>query len=398
MKAFVFTDEALSRQAGRFVWLEIDSEKAVNAPLRNRFAIRAFPTFFVVDPRDTSVVLRWVGAATAAQLNVMLDEAHDRSTGVAAAKNTPLSGPEASLAAADRAYGAGDYETAAAAYRAALATAPANWPPYSRTIESTLFALQMIDSCEAAAVLAAETYPRLRSTPSAANVAVSGLSCALELDSTSAVRRDLLPGLEAAAREVAVGSYGPAALAAAEAGVTTASADDISSVLATLIEARRAAGDEPGRLAAAREWAAFLEWHAAEAKTPEQRTVFDSHRLGAYLELNEPERAIPMLEQSARDFPDDYNPHSRLAVTYKAMKRWDDALAASGRALERAYGPRKLGMLGTRADILTAKGDLDGARTVLDEAIRTAEALPDGQRSEGTIASLKKRREAMAGG
>ena len=45
-----------------------------------------------------------------------------------------------------------------------------------------------------------------------------------------------------------------------------------------------------------------------------------------YLELGQPERALPMLQASERDLPDDYNPPARLAVAYKAMKRWDEAI------------------------------------------------------------------------
>ena len=119
--------------------------------------------------------------------------------------------------------------------------------------------------------------------------------------------------------------------------------------------------------------------------------VFDSHRLAAYMELGEPARAVPMLQQSEKDFPDDYNPPARLAVAYLEMGRWDEAVAASDRALARAYGPRKLRLYQNRADIFVGKGDPAGARKTLEEAIAFAEALPPGQRSEGAIASLKKK-------
>src|SRR5687767_6303047 len=59
MRAFVFTDPALAGQASRFVWLEIDTEKAKNAAVRKRLAVSALPTFFVLDPRDERVALRW---------------------------------------------------------------------------------------------------------------------------------------------------------------------------------------------------------------------------------------------------------------------------------------------------------------------------------------------------
>src|SRR5207244_11424020 len=115
----------------------------------------------------------------------------------------------------------------------------------------------------------------------------------------------------------------------------------------------------------------------------------------AYIELGEPERAIPMLEQSQKDFPDDYNPPARLAIAYKEMKRWDEALAASDRALSMVYGPRRLQILRTRADIFEGRGDKDAAKKTIADAVAFAEALPPGQRSENTIASLRKKLDAL---
>jgi hypothetical protein len=77
------------------------------------------------------------------------------------------------------------------------------------------------------------------------------------------------------------------------------------------------------------------------------------------------------------------------------MKRYEDALAASDRALARAYGPRKIGILQTRADIYAAKGDAAAARRTMEETVRYAESLPAGQRSEKTVAALRKKLEAM---
>jgi tetratricopeptide (TPR) repeat protein len=102
-----------------------------------------------------------------------------------------------------------------------------------------------------------------------------------------------------------------------------------------------------------------------------------------------------MLEQSERDFPNDYNPPARLALIYNAMKEYDKALAASDRALKLAYGPRKLSVLSVRVDIFTGKGDTKAARETMVEAIAYAKALPEGQRSERRIASMEKRLEGM---
>jgi tetratricopeptide (TPR) repeat protein len=119
--------------------------------------------------------------------------------------------------------------------------------------------------------------------------------------------------------------------------------------------------------------------------------VYDSHRLSAYLEVGTPEKAIPMLEQSQRDFPDDYNPPYRLALVYKAMKEWDQSLELLDRAMTKLYGPRKILAYRARADVLVAKGDKEAARKTISEAIEYAKSLPAGQRNERTIASLEKK-------
>src|SRR5207244_2560334 len=93
-------------------------------------------------------------------------------------------------------------------------------------------------------------------------------------------------------------------------------ADDRSSLFEKLVDFYHAKGAEPEALAVARKWRDFLDSEAARAPSPQARAVFDSHRMQAYAAVGEPEKAIPMLEQSERDFPDDYNPPSRLAKVY----------------------------------------------------------------------------------
>src|ERR1700755_2318217 len=73
MRAFVFTDKALERYAGRFVWLSVDIENAANAKFLQKYPISEMPTLLVVDPRKESVVLRYSGGATVPQLEKLLD-------------------------------------------------------------------------------------------------------------------------------------------------------------------------------------------------------------------------------------------------------------------------------------------------------------------------------------
>src|ERR1051325_8873709 len=88
-----------------------------------------------------------------------------------------------------------------------------------------------------------------------------------------------------------------------------------------------------------------------------------------------------MLEQSERDFPDDYNAPSRLALAYRQMKKYDEALAASDRALKLVYGPRKLYVLRARADIYEAKGDKEAAKKTISEA--AADGAPERGKERG---------------
>lgn len=389
MRAYVFTDAKLAGQAGRFVWLEIDTEKRENAAFRRQFPPPALPTYFIVDPATEKVALRWVGGATLPQLEKLLDDGRRavKNTGAVVAKETPAGkstkNADAALVHADRAYGAGNDAEAVKAYREALERAPDKWPSYARTVESLLFALQRTKDYEGGVLVARDAFPRLARSASAGNVAGSGLDCALSLPEDHPHRAEFVRSLEAMALAVVADATIPCA------------ADDRSGVYGVLLSARQDAKDEAGARATAERWAAFLDAEAAAAPNADARSVFDSHRLSAYLAAKTPERAVPMLEASERDLPQDYNPPARLAVAYRAMQRWDDALAAADRALAKAYGPRRLGILQTRADILKGRGDLAAARTTLEDALREAEALPEGQRSESSIANLRKKIEAL---
>src|SRR5262245_1560487 len=277
MRAFVFTDSALVGQAGRFVWLELDTEKARNAAVRKRLNIPALPSFFVLDPADGRVALRWTGGATVPQLQKILD---DGAKAVAAKGSRDPA--ELALARADSAYAAADYAAAAREYRRALATAPPSWNPYGRVIESLLYSLQSIDSCEAVTRVAAEAWPKLARSSSSANLAASGLSCAIELPKEHPQRATTIATFEKASRAVAADMTLPIA------------ADDRSAVYGTLVDLADDRGDSTASRSAAEAWASYLEGEAARAKTPDQRVVFDPHRLSAYLAAGEPERALPM--------------------------------------------------------------------------------------------------------
>ena len=377
MRAFVFTDPALTSRAGQFVWLEMNADDARNAALAERLSLEVFPTFYVLDPADESVVMRREDGMTVAETDAFLEEARRAASG--RGSSSPV---EAALLRADRLNGEGKKAEAAAAYHEALDQAPAGWPPYGRAVAALLFLHQMQDENAKCLALAREALPRLSGAPQSVMTARSGLDCALGLPKDDPARTAAIAEMEKATRK----TLEPPGVGAA--------ADDVSTSYLSLIQARKDAGDAAGATKDAEAWASFLEAQAKAAQTPEQRAVFDSHRLSAYMELKQPERAIPMLQESERDLPDDYNPPARLAVAYLQMQKLDEALAASNRALPKVSGPRRLSVLQTRASIFEKRGDPAAAREALEQALAYAESLPAGQRSERQIQALKKRLEA----
>ncbi len=376
MRAFVFTDSALAGLAGQFVWLELDVEQRQSAAFLRRFPVEALPTYFLVDPRDETVLLKWVGAATASQLDGLLERARLARS---ATPGSTAADADERLAAADRLYGAGKSKEAADAYEFALAGAPAGWPQFGRAVESLVLLYSLDGEHELGARLAAETMPRLAGTASALNVSATGLDCALQLTAEHAERMSWIVELSRATWAAVGDSLHPIA------------ADDRSSAYGILVSAERERGDSLAARRTAETWARFLEAEAGRARTTQERAVYDSHRLSAYLELGEPQRALPMLIQSEQDFPDDYNPPARLAIAYRELGRLEEALAASRRALALAYGPRRLRVFETQASIQLRAGDEEGARATLDEAVRYAQDLPEGQRSEARIEALQER-------
>jgi len=375
MRAYVFTHPSLARHAKDFVWLGIDNENPKNAEFRKRFPTPGLPTIFVIDGASQTARVRWLGGMTVPQLHAFLDDVH-------AGGNMPPA-LLATVASADSLYGASDYAHAATAYAAVLTNAPADWHGATRLVESEMFALSQTGDNAGAVALAREQLPRLGHTVSGLSVASSALDASVALPESLATRRAAIAEFESRVHELVDDT------------TFVAAADDRSGAYISLLEARHDARDDAGAHAVALEWSAFLDGQAARARTPDERAVFDPHRLSAYIELGQADRAVPMLLASQRDLPGDYNPSQRLATAYKELKRWDDALAASDKAMALAYGPRKLLVFTTRADIFAGKGDGAMARKTLQDAIAYANALPEDQRSPARVASLQKKLDGL---
>ena len=367
LKSEVLTDPSLARFDAQFVWLSLDVERASAAPFLERFPQPAYPTLWILRP-DGTPLLRWVGTLTAPQLAELLTDA------LVAHSGAPASATSRKLLEAEGLAAEGKPDEAIAAYRETLAMAPPDWPRRSRTANALLFMLIKHEQPEACLATALAEVPR--SKPGDAgrpDLVIGGIGCATSLPASDATRQ-ALETLAPLARDIA---NDPSMLG-----------DDRSGAWAALVDADKALGRDQVATYAA--WITFLESREA-AKTPEQRQVFDMHRMYAYLGAKRPDDAIEVLEQSARDFPDDYNPPARKAYVYLETARYDLALVEINRALSLVYGPRRLRVRAMQATIHEKRGDPAAAREALQQALREADALPPAQRPTKLIADLTKR-------
>lgn len=362
MRAYVLPDPRLAKLAGRFVWLDVDTEKPRNRAFVERFPIDAWPSLLVVHPETEEVLVRWAGTATAEEVErLVLD-------GDRAYRARKASDADAALARADRLLGEQRHAEAAEGYRAALAKGGARWSGRGRAAESVVQTLALAGD-PAGCVAAARAFPGGLGVAREARVAAQGLSCALDLEGDAG--REAREALEPRARR-----------SVAADGVL---ADDRSWLFELLSIAREVAGDAAGAKDLATRWLAFVEAEAKRAPTPAARSAFDSKRLAAAIRLGDPARVLPALLASERDLPDEYVPPTNLGVLYLELGRPADALAAADRALSKAEGPRRIRVLVLRAEAQTKLGDTAGARGTLTRALAEADALPENARPSSQV-------------
>jgi thioredoxin-like negative regulator of GroEL len=373
LRAYVLTDPSLAPLSSAFVWLSVDTEKDVNAGWVARFPHEALPTLWILDPATERPLLKWAGTATAEELRALLGVAVSDAGGA----GSPQLEATAAFVRGNQRLAAGDREGAEKEHRAALAAAGAGHPHRARIVEALVTGLSSRKEHERCAEVAAAEASSLAAGTSRASVLTVGLSCARAAKRTAELDRLLEAGVrDASARDASL------------------LPDDRAALYEEVVAAKKSRGDAAGARALAEAWAAYVEGEAAKARTADARAALDPWRVSAALELGQPERAIPALEASERDFPADYNPPARLGRLYLELARLDDADAAAARAVARVYGPRAMRVHALRADIAKARGDRAGEISALEEALKRSEGatLTDGQR--GVREGIAKRLEA----
>lgn len=341
MRENVLDDPRLAAAGNDVIWLSIEVDRPANVRFVEAHAAAALPTFFVLDEAGNERA-RWVGSMDVEQVERFVKGGK---------------APEPGLAAITELYLAQKTDACVAAGLALPATAP-------------------------------ETYGRLGILSTALACASDRLGDARRCQTTDdqpivcaeaiTLRRRVLASVNTLRK-------GPRA-------AQLEHADDLSSAYEVLTDTDEAEPRGPKNAAA---WSEMLDAQAKEAPSKEKRAALDPHRLLAYVALGTPERAIPMLELSQREFPQDYNPPARLANVYLKLRRFAEAENANAAALGLVYGPRTLRVYAQRADIFHAAGKTEDERATLDQALLWAKDrwLPEGGRK--THAALVARRAAL---
>ncbi len=377
MQNFVITAENLPGASSRFVWLAIDTEREKNAAFLKEFPVGVWPTFYVLEPASSKIVGRWLGAASPAQFERFLNEG-ERAAALLRANGLSADEPLALVIDADTLATRGDFPDAARAYAKALAVAPSAWPRRPEVLVAQMTALWKAKDFAGCAELAAKAMGQTGSAASAVDFAHYALECASQLPAgqpaVAALRRTVERRLEGLCQE----------------GSTELSPDDRADACDNLAAARAALGDATGARNATLERLNVLE-HAAAGKPPEVALTYDWARTDALIALDRAEEALAIAVERERGLPSNYNPPHYQAKSYKALGRWQEGLAALDRALGLAYGPRRIGLLTLKADLLIGASRKSEAVQTLEEQLAAYRALPDGQKQPAAAARVERR-------
>lgn len=375
MKHTVFLAPGMAPWAERFVWLAVDTDRPENAAAVGKFPPQVWPTFYVIAPASESVQGRYLGAASLDQFREFLqhgEQAFLESQGTTLDEGSLLG----RVRAGDRATTEGDFQAANVAYTAALAMAPPDWPRRPDVLVALASARYKSADYETCVALGEAEAAHTGRSASAADFAQSVNGCADHVADARRARK-LREKLAARLAEVLDDAGAPLAV------------DDRSDGLRILREIRVALGDTAGARKLAERQRALLDQAWAEAPTPFAAMTYAWPAAEVYVYLGEGQKLLPALEKLEAELPNQYDPPYRLAWVHFQLGALDAALSAAGRALDRAYGPRKTRVQGLIADIHAERGDHASEIAARRAVVAIYEALPEGLKQPAALAEAR---------
>jgi len=375
MSQTVLRDPGLSSVADRFVWLAVDTDKEVNAPVVDKFPPQAWPTYFVVGPDDEGIEARFVGGASVKQFREMLatgERAYQDGKAGALAEGSPLR----YLRDAHRAEAAGDYAKAGRLYGDALAAAPADWPRKPDVLVNRIDAMYRVGDYRGCMAFGAAKAEETGHAPSTADFSYYAMTCAQELKDPEAAK-PVIEHLFAVVSGLVDDAKAPL------------SVDDRADALRILREMKEMLGDEAAARKLAMRQKAMIDAAMAKAPTPLHAMTFAWPASEVYVYLGKGAELVPVLEKMEADLPNQYDPPTRLAWVLLELGKPDEALAHAAKAYKLVYGPRKARIAGLVANIQHARGDRSAELEARADVVKIWQALPEGQKNPKALEAAK---------
>jgi len=362
----------LSRYAGQFVWLELNYDAPENREFLTKFGAEATPLFFVINPRNEHVTATQPGAMSLQEIKQLLDRG---ASGVFVKGHTP----------ADTALVRGDTlralqpEVAATAYQQALSMAPANWSQRELAEASLVGALQDAGHWQECAETGAREAARMTRNVMFGRTVVAGMWCVVSTDPA--------PWVESAAHSLE-------ALSMEALSLSITVRDHRDELYRCLMRLSLARNDNAAAARWGEQWLAELD--AIKPASDDERSALDIARVENIEVYGDPTRVLPALIDSERAMPKNYIASLRLAEMQLAANHDDEAIAACDRALSRGAGASgKVWLLQMKSKALKQQGRTAEAREVLEEALKTADDIPDKMMREMKVGMLSKALNAM---
>lgn len=371
MQTTVFMDPSFKLDAPKFVFAALDTDREQNAAAVGKFAPSAWPTFYVINSKDESVLARFVGAATLDQFREFLDAGRRAATGSITAADSRLLG-------AERAMAKKDYATADEELTAALTSAPAAWLRRPEVLSSLQMAKLKSGNKAGCAEISEKHLDEVGNTAIATNFWATAITCANDQKNT-ALRDRAIAKLQTI-------------LATNEAPL---SVDDRAEALGYLRDALDETGKNDEARAIAEKARVHLDDAWTNAKTPLERMTHIWPRADVYAYLGRPLDIVADYEKLAAELPKEYDPRARLGWLYLKAGKAPEAAKWTDAALALVYGPRKARLLNQRAEIAKLAGDKPAEKKAREEAVKVWESLPEGQRSPDALAKAKEALAAM---
>jgi tetratricopeptide (TPR) repeat protein len=355
MRNYVLNQPALGSLEARVVFAAIDTDRAENARFLERHAVSAWPTFFVIDPRDDRVVGYWPGSGSLTEMRGFIEDSLE-SVDTLEQGNLAAATPLSLLLQAKAAEARSENAAAADLYARAVSAAPPDWRRRSEAVSGWIEALFRAGKAEPCVKIGLDHLSEIEGSARPTDMTHLVFECT----------QGLPEGRRTPARRALVERLRGLALHPSP----DASPDDRADTQEQLADALSVMGDRAGARAAEERRLTILEQAAAAAPSPEAAATYDYGRASAYRSLGRIDEAVRMLEQRERQLPDSYEPSARLAAILADLGRWPEARSAIDRALAHAYGPRRLRYLALKARVQQKLGDNAGAVSTLEEEVR----------------------------